>query len=264
MLNNFKKFVTVPLLTFFGRRRAERIFRDPPVLIGGCGRSGTSLLLSILAAHPQVLAIPTETGVFSNWETDPAAAGASPAWRPQRMDRIYRHILSRSIPDTVTRYCEKTPSNVRHIEQILNFFQGRVKFIHLIRDGRDVMTSVHPENPDTYWVDPERWVSDVRTGLAHRALPQLLTIKYEDLILQHQQTMQQVCDFLEIEYTPALKSWFEHSDVRKNRAWFHPLKQLHPSSIGKWKQEKFRSRVAEIMRDGEVVKLLRELNYPVN
>ncbi|MCB0306277.1 MAG: hypothetical protein KDI38_21130, partial [Calditrichaeota bacterium] len=60
------------------------------------------------------------------------------------------------------------------------------------------------------------------------------------------------------------KSWFEHSDVRKNRAWFHPLKQLHPSSIGKWKQEKFRSRVAEIMRDGEVVKLLRELDYIVD
>lgn len=263
MLNNFKKFFTVPLLTFLGRRRAEQIFRDPPVLIGGCGRSGTSLLLSILAAHPQILAIPTETGVFSNWETDPGKADAAAAWRPQRMDRIYRHILSRPIPKTITRYCEKTPSNVRHIGKILNFFQGRVKFIHLIRDGRDVMTSVHPENPDSYWVDPERWVSDVRTGLAHRALPQLLTIKYEHLILQHQQTMQQVCDFLDIEYTPALKSWFEHSDVRKNRAWFHPLKQLHPSSIGKWQQEKFRSRVAEIMQNKEVVKLLRELDYAV-
>lgn len=264
MLNDFKKHVTVPLLTFFGRRRAERIFRDPPVLIGGCGRSGTSLLLSILAAHPQILAIPTETGVFSNWEAGPGRANSTVSWRPQRMDRIYRHILSRTIPKTVTRYCEKTPSNVRHIEQIMDYFQGRMRFIHLIRDGRDVMTSVHPENPDTYWVDPERWVSDVRAGLAHRALPQLLTIKYEDLILQHQPTMQQVCEFLEIDYTPALRSWFEHSDVRKNRAWFHPLKQLHPSSIGKWKQEKFRARIHDIMQDAAVVKLLQELDYPLD
>jgi hypothetical protein len=264
MPNEFKKYVTIPVINHFGRRKAGKVFRDVPVIIGGCGRSGTSLLLSVLAAHPSILAIPTETGAFASWEAVSRPKHGAPAYRPKRMDLLYRHILGRTIPKTVTRYCEKTPTNVRHIERILGFFQGQVKFIHLIRDGRDVMTSIHPEDPDAYWVDPERWVSDVRAGLKYRASPQLLTIKYEDLIRQHEQTIQRVCDFLNIEYSESLKSWYEHSDVRANRAWFYPLKELHSSSIGKWKEEKFRSRVAKIMQDPEVVKLLRELDYPLH
>jgi len=32
-----------------------------PIVIGGCARSGTSLLLSLLSCHPQIIAIPVET-----------------------------------------------------------------------------------------------------------------------------------------------------------------------------------------------------------
>ena len=42
-----------------------------PLIIGGCGRSGTTLLLSVLSAHPKVLAIPHETEAFC-----PGAYGA--------------------------------------------------------------------------------------------------------------------------------------------------------------------------------------------
>jgi hypothetical protein len=264
MPNEFSKYVILPLINGLGQRRAKKLFSDVPIIIGGCARSGTSLLLSVLAAHPSILAIPTETGVFTSWKpvSGPKERGA-PAHRPKHLDLIYRQFLGRTIPRTVTRFCEKTPTNVRHIERILGYFQNQVKFIHLLRDGRDVMTSIHPEDPKAYWVQPERWVRDVRAGLAFLASPQLLTIKYEDLVQQHEQTMRRVCDFLTIEYSDTLKSWYEHSDVRANRAWFHPLRQLHSSSIGKWKKEEYRSRVAEIMRDPEVVTLLSELDYPL-
>ena len=42
----------------FGRQRLSRM---SPIVIGGCARSGTTLLLSVLSCHPNVYAIPVET-----------------------------------------------------------------------------------------------------------------------------------------------------------------------------------------------------------
>ncbi len=44
--------------------RLKNDFPDPPVIIGGCGRSGTTLLLSILASHPAILGVPEELYLF--------------------------------------------------------------------------------------------------------------------------------------------------------------------------------------------------------
>jgi hypothetical protein len=35
-----------------------------PIIIGGCARSGTTLLLSVLSCHPNIYAIPDETYTF--------------------------------------------------------------------------------------------------------------------------------------------------------------------------------------------------------
>ncbi|NIR47629.1 sulfotransferase, partial [candidate division KSB1 bacterium] len=115
--------------------RAQKRFTDCPIILGGCARTGTSLLLSILAAHPRIFAFPTETGVFSNWQYNGNSNEGSPKYVPERMDRLYRYILSHVIPKSATHWCEKTPSNVRHIDKILAYFDHKVKFIHLIRDG---------------------------------------------------------------------------------------------------------------------------------
>ncbi len=260
MNNAFKRRLSNPLINYLGSRRARRKFSDAPIIIGGCARTGTSLLLSILAGHPRIFAVPTETGVFSNWEKNPETNGL-PEHVPQRMDRIHRSFLSHTIPGTVTRWCEKTPSNVRHIEKIFAFFDERVKFIHLVRDGRDVLTSVHPERPEDYWVAPGRWVSDTRAGLAYRDHPGVLTLRYEDLVSRHEQSLELICQFLGEEMSEEFRHWFEHSKVRRNRAWCHPLKQVHTASLQKWKKPEHAARMEEIMDNPEVVELLKELGY---
>ncbi len=261
MNNALKRRVTNPLINFLGRRRANKRFTDSPIIIGGCARTGTSLLVSILAAHSKIFAFPAETGVFSNWQYNGNSNDDSPAYVPERMDRLHRYILSHPIPKSVTRWCEKTPSNVRHIDKILAYFDNKVKFIHLIRDGRDVLTSRHPENPDDYWVSPERWIADTRAGIAFKDNSQVLTLKYEDLVKNHRHSLQTICEFLNEEFNPEFIHWYEHSNVRKNRAWFQPLQQLHHASIGKWKKPEHNERINQIMGNKEVVRLLDELNY---
>lgn len=262
MNNLFKAHVTNPIVNFFGKRKAARKFSASPVLIGGCGRSGTTLLLSILSAHPSIFALPKETNVFSIWKKgeNPYRNGRD-YFYPERIDRLYRYVLSKSIPGSVTRWCEKSPPNVRYLDKIFTYFNDEVRFIHIIRDGRDVMTSRHPEKPDDFWVSPERWVNDVRMGLAYADHPCVLTIRYEDLIQDHEKTLRTICEFLGEAYTEAFKDWFENASVRRNQAWYKPLQKLHSGSVQKWTKPEFKARIEEVLAYPGVRELMEELGY---
>lgn len=261
MVNQFKRRFTIPVINALGGRLVRKRLRDRPILIGGCARTGSSLLLSILAAHPRIVAITYETGVFLSWTEHDAPEAEGRRFQPERLDRIHRNLIARHIPRSATRWCEKTPRNVRHIEKILQHFRGEVRFIHIVRDGRDVLTSLHPEKPEEYWVTPQRWVNDTRAGLALRQEPEVCTIKYEDLVLHHQRTLKTICDFLELDVHERLRQWFEHTTIRRNRAWSGPLQDLHTDSVGKWRSPAHRDRLAEILADQAVADLLKELDY---
>jgi len=257
--NQLKQYVIRPLLEKMGQAALESNFSRPPVFIVGCGRSGTTLLLSILSAHPHIFALPHESTAFANWHIPEGESGKKPF--PKRLDRFYRHLLFSNIPEQAHRFCEKTPNNVRVLEHILDFFNGDARIIHLIRDGRDVMLSRHPDKPGSYWITPERWVSDVRHGLAYQAHPHVHTLFYEDLVTAYPQTISKLCQFLDEPCTEAVLNWFTHTSVRQDRAWEGSLKQLHTNALRKWHKNNEQQRVQEVMEHEGVMALLRELGY---
>ena len=130
-------------------RELER-FPDPPIVIGGCGRSGTSLLLSILSAHPHIAGIPEETYAFCPDVWTPGAEGPGDL----DMEVIGRHLAHLDPPASTTRWCEKTPKNVQVFGALLAHFGERVRLVHIVRDGRDVLTSRHPSS-----TGKARWLS---------------------------------------------------------------------------------------------------------
>lgn len=211
-------------------------FDYPPVIIGGCGRSGTTLLLSILSAHPNIYAIPQETEIFARME------GRIKDFLPL----IQKH-----------RYCEKTPKNVQQFKEILKLFKGTVRLVHVVRDGRDVVTSKHPQNPDKYWVSIERWVEDVSAGI----LPYVYTIKYEDIICDFKSTIKKLLRFIGEDYTDEIDLWHDYATVRTHSAWSGNVKNLFTESIGRWKSKEYEARIQEFMQNKRAVKLLEELGY---
>ncbi|MGM0502003.1 MAG: sulfotransferase family protein [Bacillota bacterium] len=243
-----------PIINYLGEKKFDIKFNDKPIIIGACGRSGTTLLLSILGAHSNIYTFPYETAAFIDWYKD------GDDYLP-RIDRLYRYALTHSISNDCNRWCEKSPSNVLKFGKILNYFGEEVRLIHIIRDGRDVMLSKHPTAPDEYWVSPERWVNDVKAGLEFKDHPQVLTIKYEDLILSYQKTINQICDFIGEEATSELNNWFKNTNIKDSNAWFEKAQQIHSKSIEKWKKEENKERVEEVMQHEEVVDLLEELDY---
>ncbi len=62
-MNSIEK-IKVILKYFTNLSYVNQISKKCPIIIGGCGRSGTTLLLSILGSHPNIQAIKDETGLF--------------------------------------------------------------------------------------------------------------------------------------------------------------------------------------------------------
>lgn len=257
-MENGLKRLTFPAINALGRKKRAKHFSKPPIVIGACPRSGTTLLLSILSAHPGIFTIKKESWAFVLWDE---ADDSSKPDQPQRIDRLHRSLIARRIPKSCNRWCEKTPRNILYFDKIYNYFNGDVKLIHLVRDGRDVMTSHHPKAPDEFWVDPERWVRDVRKGLHFSNYDPVLTIRYEDLIQNYQSTIRRLLDFIGEPYHPNMDNWYQHARLQKAESWFQPVKKIHKNSMGKWKKPKYQPRVKRVMQNDEVIDLLAQLGY---
>ncbi|MCI0698683.1 sulfotransferase [candidate division KSB1 bacterium] len=247
------------------REKARRILAlgRRPVVIGGCGRSGTTLLLSILSCHPKIFAIDIETVALC-----PDGYGADGLYNqspdltvPFRFEKIYQYFLERDIPASCERWCEKTPRNVLYFERILRHFGERVRIIHIVRDGRDVITSIHPGHETKFWVTPHRWVMDVAAGRRMENHLQILTIRYEDLVQQYEATVQRICEFIGEEFDTAFLSYPHSARIKESGAWFNPAQAANDKSIGRWKDPKYKEVIDALLQEPMAGELLRHYGY---
>lgn len=250
-----------------GKISQQRINRlltmsERAIIIGGCGRSGTTLLLSILSCHPQLYCLPEETmalcpdafhGILYNPEPD--------LEMPFRLDLLFSQLARAEIPKTCLRWCEKTPRNVLYFRRIIAFFGDGVRLLHIVRDGRDVITSRHPLAPDRFWVPPQRWLQDLAAGRSLEGHPQMLTVRYEDLINHYQTTIQAICTFLQLEFHPNFLRYPETARVQANRSWSSGAQPLSGSGIGRWRRQEYAELVMAFMQIPAAKELLTYYNY---
>lgn len=241
------------------RVAALKYLRKDPIIIGGCGRSGTSLLLSVLSAHPGIIGIPIETMIFSQQRR----------FANHKLNKVnhYRKLLShiRMLPlkGTAYRWCEKTPRNVRFFHTINREFKGRVKLIHIIRDGRDVITSSHPQLGENY-ISTQRWIKDVRSGLSARDLSNLCEVKYEDLVTRYESTVKHLLNFLGEPFHTDMLVFHKRTNVNKHLAFNdHQVKEISSDSVNKWKRAVHKEVIEDFYKNKEAITLLKELGYSV-
>lgn len=234
--------------------KEKRSFSRPPVLIGGAPRSGTTWLLAILEAHPHIWAVPKETNAFHTWEDG----------MPLKRYRVYKELFKARVPASAHRWCEKTPCHVRFLPEIRNYFEGEFRFIHIIRDGRDVITSKLPGHGDRYFVSPQQWIKDVTAGLAHAQEADVLRLRYEDLVENHEESLLCICDFLGEPPLPQFLNWFQHATKRDDKAWETGLKAKYSHAVGRWRKPEHQARIAEAMLIPEFAELLERLEYSMD
>lgn len=284
----------------------------PVPFVVGVARSGTTLLRLMLDAHPE-LAMPPETHFIpalaetcgANGQESSAcvlaALTSDPRWPDFGLDgEALRQRIERLEPFTLggalrafyqlyaarfgkPRWGDKTPRYLIRMSLIRQVLP-EARFVHLIRDGRDIWLSLRglkfgPDSVDSAAAD---WVSRIAKARTQaRNLPFYLEVRYEDLVLEPASTLRRICTFLELPWDPAMLSYHDRAGERlaelqdvydpatgrvnkgANRQRIHALTERPPQAdrVGRWRTELERSereRYEAISGD-----LLRELGYAV-
>ena len=254
---------------------------EPHIVIGGTPRSGTTLIRRTLDRHPAICCGP-ESSIFlpGAIRTGPVAAGF------ELPEGELREMLAGSpsqgafIDAFATRYrsargrrrwAEKTPLNVRHVPWILERFP-EARFIHVVRDGRDVVCSMR-QHPDRRWVDgawvkvhrpltleqyAERWVADTEAGVSHRADPRYLEVRYEDLVQDPSGVLGQLLSDLGETFDPAILVEPDTQPDQDGR--HHAGTAISARSMGRWRTDLTPDEQALVQRIAGPT--LRRLGYP--
>lgn len=218
----------------------------PSPFIVGVGRSGTTLLRLMLDAHPAI-AIPPETHFIPALESVHQKHGsiddfvraviAFPSWNdlsiadrelydglkslrrfdvPHGLRWIYRKYAERFGKQ---RWGDKTPPYRTHLSTIASLLP-EARFIHLIRDGRDVALSYRG-----LWFGPgdgieeqaRFWVREITQARCLGAkVPHYLEIRYEDLVSNAASVLQRIAHFLDVSSAPEMMLYYDRATSRLN------------------------------------------------
>jgi hypothetical protein len=126
---------------------------------------------------------------------------------------------------------DKTPRYVEDI-QLLATLWPQARFVHLVRDGRNVALSYAdvPFGPKTVGSAASLWAERVDTGLAGGAAigaDRYMQLRYEDLVDDLKANVGALCDFLEITFDARMLSYAE----RSGRAVLERAKHYNPNVL---------------------------------
>lgn len=278
----------------------------PPLFIVGCARSGTTLLRMMLNAHPE-LAIPEESQFIyklarrralgrgpadvetdAGWEAlirwlekDPYIGRwrfASEALRErlaQLPERSYAAAFRAVFVEFMeqqgkSRWGDKTPQHVQYL-LILDRLFPKAKFIHVVRDGRDVALSLmtRPWGPPVMAMAGYYWKWLVLSGQVGGRLlgpDRYREVHYEELVLNPEDTLQDLCEWAGLEYTPSLLEYHETDAAQEFAKRGKVARRLteppDPSRVQRWKHDlSDRHRRSLHRQAGD---LLAQLGYSVD
>lgn len=259
---------------------------QPVPFVVGVGRSGTTLLRLMLDAHPD-LAVPPETAFIPQlarrrWSVPEArdkfvrALAAHHNWPDFHLDQGELRSRLDAVPTFTLgdglrvfyqvyadkfgkpRWGDKTPSYADSMRLIQRHLP-EARFIHLIRDGRDVALSVKDLwfGPNTFADAAAWWAS--RIDLAREQATDVryyLELRYEDLVTDSEGTLRKVCEFVELPWDSRMLEYYKRSEERlaelqrpvraptesgmiqgEDRTKIHTLTKEPPRAerIGRWK-----------------------------
>jgi hypothetical protein len=206
-------------------------------------RSGTTLLRLMLDAHPE-LTIPPEThfipAVIRACRKGASADRVAEAitghrrWSDFGLDAEELLERLRSVPSGDAgaairtfydlyaegrgkpRWGDKTPGyaiKMRRIQRAL----PEARFIHVIRDGRDVVLSRagRSRRPTPTGLAAKRWKRRViATRNRSESVRHYIEVRFEDLVTDTEATLRRVSDFIELDYDPAMLAYHERASER--------------------------------------------------
>jgi hypothetical protein len=211
-----------------GRRRADRQGPMDPIIVYGSPRSGTTYLEQILNAHPDVY-ISHETRVFA-WLNRALALTADHEMFANHREAFVEHLRAvfpqvlrdfyRTLAPDATYWGDKNPHYAAPYNEgclpLIDELFPRSRFIHIVRDGRDVASSLTRKRTSEGkpWVTFAQahltWERHVRLGrnFGRTLAPnRYFELCYEDLIADDVGQARELFSFLGIEFHPDVEAF---------------------------------------------------------
>jgi hypothetical protein len=278
----------------------KEIVSTPLVFLFGFERSGTTLLSMMIGAHPRIAVPFSVTGLWYRYATmlpkynNLHSLGdvehlVDDLLNEQRI-RLWDVELKRGdvlaklrpgyFPAVVTRFHELYAQqkgkdlwgniDIATLEDmdVANSWFPETKFVHIVRDGRDVALSheTYVYGASTMGECAEKWVNSLRLNLKMGAIigpKRYLLIRYEDLVLETEKTLRRVCDFLGVAYAPQMLEYprMVSTKIPEDRRFLWPLLDKPPtkSKVNRWKTEM--GEIQRIVFERTANTMLRDLGY---
>lgn len=267
--------------------------RSEPFFIVGCPRSGTTLLRLMVDGHSN-LAVPPESHFVvplayprrlrpllrpvvvedilpylsaRDWEVDhdevrSAVARAAPLSYAELVSAVFgAYAAAQGKP----RWGDKTPRYVDHLPTIAELFPN-ARFIHLIRDGREVAASLAERRwgPQSAVLGAFVWRRAIRRARAAGRMlgGRYMELRYEGLVTDTEAQLRRICEFLGEDYEAGMLAYASRDPAdraAKSTGFRHltspPIAGLRDWTAGLTSLE--RRGVEAVCRD-----VLVELGYP--
>ncbi len=248
-----------------------------PIFVIGVPRSGTTLLASLLSAHPAIHAGP-ETHFFEDFDhRRPPVPSRSADWIESAVDWLMniehvgkpvpvhaglteddlRYYLRSQAPsyramlEAITvlqmrragksRWLEKTPNHLAHMPTLRRIFPD-AKVIRIVRDPRDTIQSLLnvPWGPKSLAAAVSMYVDNDTPGersCSHD--PQTLTVRYEDLVTAPAATLDRIGSFVGEKFDPQSDRSTSAAEVnRSGEPWKEKVSQkIDGSRAGSWERD---------------------------
>ncbi len=270
------------------------------IFLGGCPRSGTTLLQSLLGAHPQVASFP-ESHLFQNLRIQyfsrlfglaSLKGKAQLKWFLQEIGQSELESKLGTFPIFISQYVsvfqealdratqaqgksvwlEKSPEHIRYI-QLFEHLIPDSKFIHMIRNGGDVVASLydvsHNHQRRDIWGEPwsidkclKTWRDSVQFSGDHLHKPNHILIRYEKLVANPEKVLTQLCQFLGLEFDPVMLTAYGETAqkvVRPDETWKASVSAPIQNANGKKFYELFNEQEQQYILDQLALVNLEEL-----
>ena len=263
----------------------------PPVpFVVGAGRSGTTLLRLMLDSHPG-LAIPAETHFIprlaQRFATRPVtgasfsdALAAERRWGDFGIDAgelsrrlgptrelelgealrgFYRAYAERQGKD---RWGDKTPGYCQCMTLVRELLP-EARFIHLIRDGRDVALASSERNGRDPAENAAVWRRKVAAARSQRRrLTGYHEVRFEDLVGAPEATLRELCGVLELDWEPEMLNYHRRAPERLRELGDLRGRRIGGQSATAELRRSFYELNTKPLRDAEIGRGRRELAPP--
>lgn len=259
-----------------------------PVFVGGCPRSGTTLLRTMLNSHPD-LAVPHETlflvpawrrrDAFGDLGTAEARVAVARWLLDLKKSRFHRlgieaeELVERfaAAPPTLgslmeacfalyaehngkERWGDKRPSYARNLDAVFGLFPD-TQFVNVVRDPRACVLSMRKAWPSWGLLASatevwERTDADVQRAIKRLRADQILEIKYEDLINRPDETLHLLCEFygLDTGGIGRMMDYHRGSKLPTGELYENAARPVNTASLQKWAKELEPAEIALIER----------------